>query len=528
VNGRFGMIATLLLTLFLGWLAMSSRFTEEQRKAHWWIPDDAIRLGLDLRGGVHMVIAPDLTVATEHELAHLRTQLEARLKTDEVATKSLAVKGDALEVELADPAQAPAIRELVGGDFDVLRAEEIGEGAFRMRLSDVWVKEVRRRAMDQTLEVIRRRVDDPATGIQESVVTRQGDSRILVQIPGVEVVPDIFKQTGFLEFKIVMDAAVNENGEELLKAKYPNGLPENTEILLEKDRKTAKVVAAYLVPKTPDITGDYLEDARSHMETRRSEWQVAFSWNSEGGGIFGDLTGKNVGKPLAVVLDKQVYSAPVIRDRISRQGVITGRFSSQEAADLAVILRAGALPIPVVLEEERTIGPALGADSISRGIQASLLAAVLVIAFMVVYYRLSGVYASVGMIVNLIMIVGLMVIFKATLTMPGIAGLALTVGMAVDANVLIFERIREELRAGKAVRAAIPTGFDKAFWTIFDAHVTAILTAIVLYNYGTGPIKGFAVTLGVGLVVNMFCALIITRQLYALYPDDRPVEQLSI
>jgi len=288
------------------------------------------------------------------------------------------------------------------------------------------------------------------------------------------------------------------------------------------------VVAAYLVPAQPDITGDYLEDARSSMDTRRSEWQVEFMWNSDGGAIFGALTGKNVGKPLAVVLDKQVYSAPVIRDRISRQGVITGRFSSQEAADLAVILRAGALPIPVVLEEERTIGPALGADSISRGIQASLLAGILVVAFMVLYYRTSGVYASIGMAVNMVMIVGIMAVFKATLTLPGIAGLALTVGMAVDANVLIFERIREELRGGRAVRAAIATGFDKAFWTILDANITTLLTAMVLYNYGTGPIKGFAVTLAVGLIVNVFCALVITRQLYALHPGDHPVEQLSI
>ena len=391
---RSGMIATLVLTLFLTWLAASSWFSEEQRKAHWWIPDDAVRLGLDLRGGVHMVIAPDLAVATQHELAHLRTQLTERLATDNVGMKSLEIAGDALELELADSAQAPAIRELVGGDFDVLRAEEIGEAKFRLRLSDVYAKAIRQRAMDQTLEVIRRRVDDPATGIQESVVTRQGDSRVLVQIPGVSVVPDIFKQTGFLEFKIVQDAAIAENGEELLKAKYKDGLPPNTEILLEKDRKTKRILGAYLVPATPDITGDYLQYAVQSMDTRRSEWQVEFTWNSDGGKIFGDLTGKNVGKPLAVVLDKQIYSAPIIRDRISVRGVISGRFSSQEAADLAVILRAGALPIPVVLEEERTIGPALGADSISRGIQASLLAAVLVIAFMVVYYRLSGVYAS--------------------------------------------------------------------------------------------------------------------------------------
>jgi preprotein translocase subunit SecD len=376
--------------------------------------------------------------------------------------------------------------------------------------------------------VIRRRVDDPATGIQESVVTRQGSSRILVQIPGVSVVPDIFKQTGFLEFKIVKESEGTENAEQLLRARHPDGLPPDTEILFEKDRKTGKVVSAYLVPKEPDITGDSLEDARVQFDSRRSEWEVAFTWNADGARVFGDLTGKNVGKPLGVILDNQVYSAPIVRDRISRQGVITGRFTSQEAADLAVILRAGALPIPVVLEEERTIGPALGADSISRGLWASGLAGILVVAFMVLYYRLSGVYASIAMAANLVMIVGLMAVFQGTLTLPGIAGLALTVGMAVDANVLIFERIREELRTGKAVKAAIATGFDKVFWTIMDANITTLLTAVVLYEYGTGPIKGFAVTLAVGLVTNVFTAMVVTRQLYALWPGSRKVERLSI
>jgi preprotein translocase subunit SecD len=522
------MIATLLLTLFLGWIAAANWFSPEQRVAHWWLPDAGLRLGLDLRGGIHMVIAPDLAVATEHELSHLRTTLETRLADDKIATRSLVLSKGALEVELAEASQAAALRELLAEDFDVLRLDEPAPGSFRLTLTTVWQREVQERAMLQALEVIRRRVEDPATGISESVVTRQGSSRILVQIPGVSTVPDIFKQTGFLEFKIVQEAEGTETAEQLLRARHPDGLPEGTEILFEKDRKTSKILSAYLVPEAPDITGDFLEDARVQFDSRRSEWQVAFTWNADGGRVFGELTGKNVGKQLAVVLDNQIYSAPVVRDRISRQGVITGRFSSQEAADLAVILRAGALPIPIVLEEERTIGPALGADSISKGIRASLLAGILVMGFMVLYYRTSGVYANVALLVNLVMIVGLLSLFEGTLTLPGIAGLALTVGMSVDANVLIFERIREELRRGKAVRASIATGFDKALWTILDANITTLLTALVLYNYGTGPIKGFAVTLAVGLIVNVFCALVITRQLYALHPGDHPVSQLSI
>lgn len=525
---RAGMVATLLLILLLGWVAAANRVPEAERAERWWLPDAGLRLGLDLRGGIHMVIAPDLAVATEHELSHLRGALETRLSEEKIATKRLVLEGQALEVELADPAQEPALRALLAEDFDVLRAASGEAGALSLALTADWQAQIRERAMLQALEVIRRRVDDPATGIQESVVTRQGASRILVQIPGVSVVPDIFKQTGFLEFKIVKASEGTENAEQLLRARYPEGLPAGSEILFEKDRKTEKVVAAYLVPEEADITGDSLEDARVQFDSRRSEWQVSFTWNADGAGVFGDLTGKNVGNPLAVILDNQVYSAPIIRDRISRQGVISGRFTSQEAADLAVILRAGALPIPVVLEEERTIGPALGADSISRGLRASLLAGVLVVAFMILYYRVSGVYASVAMGVNLILIVGLMSVFEGTLTLPGIAGLALTIGMAVDANVLIFERIREEIRAGKAVKAAISTGFDKVFWTIMDANITTLLTALVLYEYGTGPIKGFAVTLAVGLVTNVFTAMVVTRQLYALWPGSRLVERLSI
>jgi preprotein translocase subunit SecD len=528
VTSRAGVIATVLLTLLLGWVAAANWFPEDVRAQHWWLPDKGLRLGLDLRGGIHMVIAPDLAVATEHELSHLRTTLETRLGEAKIATKSLVLQGQALELELADPGQAPELREILAKDYDVLQVAETEPGKLALTLTPEWRSQVRERAMLQALEVIRRRVDDPATGIQESVVTRQGSARILVQIPGVSVVPDIFKQTGFLEFKIVKESEGTENAEQLLRARHPDGLPPDTEILFEKDRKTNKVVGAYLVPSEPDITGDSLEDARVQFDSRRSEWQVSFTWNGDGARVFGELTGKNVGKPLAVILDNQIYSAPIIRDRISRQGVITGRFTSQEAADLAVILRAGALPIPVVLEEERTIGPALGADSISRGLWASGLAGILVVGFMVLYYRLSGVYASVAMAANLIMIIGLMSVFQGTLTLPGIAGLALTVGMAVDANVLIFERIREELRSGKAVKAAIATGFDKVFWTIMDANITTLLTAIVLYEYGTGPIKGFAVTLAVGLVTNVFTAMVVTRQLYALWPGSRKVERLSI
>ena len=268
--------------------------------------------------------------------------------------------------------------------------------------------------------------------------------------------------------------------------------------------------------------------AKDRIAPAHADALVTFEWDAEGGGIFGDLTGPNIGNPLAIILDGQVRSAPTIQARISRMGEITGRFSSQEAADLAVILRAGALPIPVVLEEERTIGPALGSDSIRRGLRASILGLILVVAFSIGYYRISGAYAGVALLANLTLVIGLMSLFQGTLTLPGIAGLVLTVGMAVDANVIIFERIREELRVGKTPRAAIATGFKKARWTILDANITTLITALILFEYGTGPIKGFAVTLSAGILTSVFAALVITRMLFMIHPGDRNLAELSI
>jgi preprotein translocase subunit SecD len=287
------------------------------------------------------------------------------------------------------------------------------------------------------------------------------------------------------------------------------------------------VLSAYLVPVQADVTGDYLEDARVGFDNRQRPI-VQFQFNAEGGEIFQKLTSEHVNDQLAIVLDDRVYSAPVIRTRIGSRGQIEGRFTASEAADLAVVLRSGSLSLPVTIEEERTIGPALGADSIRHGAQASVASLIAVLIFAVVYYRLSGVYATISITVGIVMIIGLMTMFQATLTMPGIAGLVLTVGMAIDGNVLIFERIREELRAGKTARGAIRAGFSRALLPILDGNLTTLITALVLYEYGTGPIKGFAVTLGLGLIATVFQAVVVNRMLYALYPGDRPVASLSI
>jgi preprotein translocase subunit SecD len=379
--------------------------------------------------------------------------------------------------------------------------------------------------MLQSLEVLRRRIDDPLTGIPESVVTRQGQDRILVQIPGMSRVPDIFRQTGHLEFKIVQDSALTE---ELLRSQHPDGLPPGTTIVPQLEKQTNRVLAVFLLPGAADMRGDQLEDARVTFSQTRNERQVSFTWTADGGRQFGALTEKSIGQQLAIVIDGNVISAPVIQSRISRQGVITGNFTTEEASDLAVVLRSGALPIPTRIEEERTIGPALGADSIRSGSIASVIALALVVVFMAFYYRVSGLYAAVALAVNVLLLLALLSVFEATLTMPGIAGLILTMGMAVDANVLIFERIREELRSGRTPRNAIATGFARALWTILDSNITTFITAVVLFQYGTGPIKGFAVTLMVGILTSVFTALVVTRALYDWKPGRAPVTELSV
>jgi len=523
---RVGALAALLL-LFT-YLTLANFVPKEERVESGLWRDEGLRLGLDLQGGIHWVVGVKIDDAVTHELNYVRDGLGETLKEKDATPSRMIVEGQRLRIEVAGAEQAAAVRG-AAKDTNILQLEEEGDGVLFYALTGRWKKEIRDRTMSQVLEVLRRRINDPVRGIPDSIVTRQGDDRVLVQIPGGQIdrgrARALLKSTGFLEFKIVLDRA---DDEKLLLAKHPGGLDEDEQqIMTEKDPKTQRVVAAYLVPKTADITGEYLDDARVGFD-RQQRPLVNFRFNPEGGRIFGELTEKNIGKQLAIILDHNVYSAPVVRSRISTRGQITGRFTSQESADLAVVLRAGALSVPVVIEEERTVGPALGQDSIESGTRASVVGLVLILVFAIVYYRMSGGYAAFALVANLVLLVGIMSLFEATLTLPGIAGLVLTVGMAVDANVLIFERIREELRIGKTPRAAIATGFSKATWTVLDANITTLITALILFQFGTGPIKGFAVTLSIGILTSVFTALIVTRVLFEIYPGGRTVQQLSI
>ena len=524
---RWRIAAIAATILFFGWYTAINFIPASVRKETRWLPSQGIRLGLDLQGGIHWVLGPDLDVAIEHELDVLRGGLRETLADKGVTPKRLSIEGRQLIVEAASPEDLAKIRE-AASDTKMLRDAKVDGNTATFELTEKWAKQVRERGMEQMLEVLRKRIDDPIQGVQDSVVTRQGQDRVLIQIPGGQLDRDqargLLRKTGFLEFKLVLDEAPTE---ELLRAKHKDGLPPDTEIAFQKEKGTERVLSAFLVPKSPDLTGEFLTDARSNLDPRFG-WIVSFAFNSEGGNRFAKITSSNIGRRLAILLDGQVYSAPSIKSRISGRGQIEGRFTSQEAANLAVILRAGSLPIPVQIEEERTIGPALGADSIHKGVRATILGVALVIGFALFYYRLSGVYASIALLANVILMLGVLSMAHATLTLPGIAGLVLTAGIAIDANVIIFERIREELRLGKSPRAAIRTGFSKALWTILDANITTLITAIILFQYGTGPVKGFAVTLSIGIVTSVFAALVITRLCYDIHPGNRPVSALSI
>ncbi len=322
----------------------------------------------------------------------------------------------------------------------------------------------------------------------------------------------------------MLDAAPSR---ELLTAKLPGGaVPEDQEIVLAVGRD-GQETEALLVPKKAILTGDMLDDARLDFD-RRNRPLITFQWNSEGTGIFREFTAAHIGDRLAAIIDDRVITAPVIQGKIGRNGQITGDFTREEAANTAVQLRSGALPIPLVIEEERTVGPALGADSIRQGLQATLLGFALVFVFMAIYYSASGMFANAALIVNVLIILGLMSLARATLTLPGIAGVVLTVGMAVDANVIIFERIREELRSGKNTRAAIQAGFNRSFWTIFDSNLTTLLTAVILLVFGRGPVQGFGVVLSIGLTASMFTALVVTRALLDYFYGDSNAKTLRI
>lgn len=483
----------------------------------------SIKLGLDLQGGTHLIIQVKVDEAvqayTDQTIDRLRNVLRERnLSVGEVR---LVDRTHILARDIA-PDAVNAFRDLISSafaDFEVSPAPGEASG-YVLTLRPSAVANIHAETMRQAVETIRRRIDQ--LGLTEPVISEHGGGQdeILIQLPG-EGDPNrakaVIRAGGQLELKLVRGGPYGTRGEALTQ--FSGILPVGTELLPAKPESLPggqlPLEMWYLVERVSIVTGRDVRNASYVRSTQHPGfYDVVFNLNNDGARRFDAATGANIGKPLAIVLDGRVETAPTIQGRISDSGNITGRFTLESARDLALILRSGALPASIVYLEERTIGPSLGADSIRQGFLASMISLVLVIIFMVVYYRFSGINAAVALIMNLMLLLAILAYAGAVLTLPGIAGVLLTVGMGVDSNVLIFERIREELRAGKAPASAVELGFNRAFLTIIDTHVTTVVSALFLMMFGTGPVRGFAITLVIGLVANLFTAVYVSRTIF--------------
>jgi preprotein translocase subunit SecD len=491
-------------------------------------PGEKINLGLDLKGGMHLVfqvVTDDaINIETDQEIARIQEQFKR--KNIELG---LIVKGKIgqFSIQEINPDQEGEIKEILDDYFKDWNYSIIGT-TVTVSLKPNVVQYLKDQSVNQARETINNRVDQ--FGVAEPAIQRQGlgGDRIIVELPGVENperVMKIIKTTALLEWKLVKGGPAPDR-ETLLK-EYGGEVPEDMEVLKGDPQRTEG--GYYLVSRVSAVTGKDLRNARRSVD----EWNnpsVAFTLDPDGGKRFDKVTTENVGKPLSIVLDGRIMEVATIEERIpDGSGVIRGRFTLEDAEDLALVLRAGALPASIKTLENRTIGPSLGADSVRKGLSAAILALILVLVFMAFYYRLSGFNAIAALVLNMIFLMGALAYFKATLTLPGIAGIILTIGMAIDANVLVFERIREELSLGKSVISAISTGFARAFKTILDANVTTIIAAVFLFQFGTGPVKGFAITLIIGITASMFTAVFVSRLIFELVLSKRKRrEKLSI
>jgi len=494
-------------------------------------PHKKINLGLDLRGGMQLVLEVETNKAVEGNIDRMAEDMKSEMRKDRIRFSQIErIKGERLQVQLGSQDMINAFDTFLNKEYPDLRElsrdTAAAQPTFVYGLQEKQVAHIKNQAEEQALETIRNRIDQ--FGVSEPDIRRQGSNRILIQLPGVvnaQRAKALIGKTALLEFKLVDDNAD-------IGAAKQGQLPPGTELLYKVVRNpdTGRIERTpFVVFKHALLTGRYVSDARVQIDSRTNEPDVTLDFDRKGADIFANITEDNVNKRLAIVLDNKIQTAPVIQERISGgHARITGNFSMTEAKDLAIVLRAGALPAPVKVLEERTVGPSLGADSIHKGILSTIVAGILVIVFMAVYYRLSGVIADVALALNIVLIAAGLAAFKATLTLPGIAGVILTIGMAVDSNVLIFERIREELRIGKMPMAAVDAGFDRATLTIMDSNITTLIAALVLFQFGTGPVKGFAVTLSLGVVSSLFTALVFSRYLFDLLLTKRKVKQLSI
>ncbi len=492
--------------------------------------------GLDLQGGMHLVIQVKTDKAIETRIDTIADDLHASFRKERVRYSEIkALGGGKIKIAIKETENIEGFDKVLEDEFKILnvlsRSTSNGLVEAVMNLPDEEIANIRKWAVEQSLETIRNRIDQ--FGVVEPDIRIQGDDRIQIQLPGIENTErakNILLKVALLEFKLV------DEDNQAIAAQVMAGqsmVPPGDELrhLYRRNPETgAEKKEPYLLKKRTLLTGEYLTDARVQIDTQfGAEAYVSITFNKKGAKKFERITEENVKKRLAIVLDGKVYSAPTIQEKIpGGRAQITGSFTMDEAHDLAIALRAGALPAPVVFLEERSVGPSLGQESINKGILSMIVGGILVVVFMVIYYRGAGLIANLALIANIILILAGLAAMRATLTLPGIAGMILTIGMAVDANVLIFERIREELATGKTPYSALAAGYNRATLTILDANVTTLIAALVLGQFGTGPIRGFAVTLSMGVVSSMFTALILTRVVFDYLLLDRKMKEISI
>lgn len=515
-----GRLAVVFGSALIALVALVPNFTTDLPE--WWkfaLPSKPISLGLDLRGGIHLVLEVQTDKAVENHVDVLIEQIRRDARDKQIATRDWKREGsDGLMLTVVGEGKSADLQKLVSDTYPSLAPAAGSEGGqLHFKLSKSEVDGIKQMAVEQALETIRNRVDE--FGVAEPTIQRTGTEGILIQLPGIQDparAKSLIGKTAQLEFHLL---AQDQNAP---------GVKRLVGSEVDPVTKSTREVP-YFVEPTILMTGDVISDARHRPGQVGEAPYVAVTLTTPGGNLFERITGDNVGRRLAIVLDGKVQSAPVIKDRIGGgRAVITGNFTLDEARDLAIVLRAGALPAPVVIAEERTVGPSLGKDSIEAGTRSFVIGAVLVVLFMAVYYKMAGLVADVALVVNVLLILACLAGFRGVLTLPGIAGIVLTLGMAVDANVLINERIREEIRGGRTAHAALDAGYAKALPAIMDSNITTLLSGLILFQFGSGPVKGFALTLCIGIVTTVFTAVFCSRALHDMLVGNRPNPRLSI
>ena len=491
--------------------------TAKQNQSFNFLPGKKINLGLDLKGGSYLLLKADMDVVFAEKLESLLSDIRSSLRKSKIGYKKLSIQNSTVSFQKRKNYSNEKIKSIIFSlDKNLIVENKLD--SFFIKFSEQNKKNITKTTMAQAIEIVRRRIDE--TGTNEPSIQQQGTDRIVVQLPGLDDPSRIKKllgKTAKLTFQLAHPSIFPEDLNKDSKA--PPGF-----VKLQEDKNPDRF---YIVNKRVMVSGEMLKDASPTFDRNNSP-SVSFQLSPLGGKKFGRVTGKNIGRAFAIVLDGKVVSAPVIQTQIFSTGQITGSFTVQETNDLALVLRSGALPAPMVILEERSVGPGLGSDSISAGKIASVFGLIAVMIFMLMTYGMFGIFANVALICNIIFIIALLSLIQATLTLPGIAGIVLTMGMAVDANVLIFERIKEEFSIGRNILDAIEAGFQRAISTIVDANLTTLFAALALFSFGSGPIKGFSVTLMIGIATSMFTAIVITKYIVFLYSKKKDINSVFL